>query len=187
MKKLLIPLVAAAALALPASAPAWGGHHRHSGAFVRLAVRTDIHAGAIAGLEKLSGTGGSFGSSPATASGSIVKSSDHPNGHFSLSLSTTWSSAQTKSFTGGSISCAPSTATTTLMNGTTSTNTYTGKTCSWTHDGTTKYAFFGKASDGTRAFLREYGTTVKGVVFKVDRGLNPGVFAGAHLGIGHQH
>ena len=171
MRKLLIPLVATAALALPANALAWGGHHRHH-PLVRLAVHADIHAGATAGLEKLSGTGTSFGNSSASVSGST----------FTASLSTTWSSAQSKSFNGGSVSCAPATASVTLSSGTSSTNTYTGKTCSWTRNGATTYAFFGKACDGTRAFLKEDGTAVTGAVFSADRGLHLGVFAAAHMG-----
>jgi hypothetical protein len=61
-------------------------------------------------------------------------------------------------------SCAPSTASITL--GTAAASSYTGRTCSWAHNGTTKYVFTGKASDGTRALLGEDGTTVKGAVFK---------------------
>ncbi len=91
MRKILIPLVAAAALALPTSALAHGGGHHHG---------DGDHHGAIAGIEKLSGTGTSFASTSATATGSLVNSVDHPNGHFSATLSTTWSSAQTKTFGG---------------------------------------------------------------------------------------
>ena len=181
MRKLIVPLVAAAALALPASALAWGGHHRH-GAFARFAAKTDVRARAIVGLEKLSGTGTSLASTSATATGSLVNSTTHPNGHFSASLSATWSSAQTKSFNGNSISCAPATASITLSNGTSSTNTYTGKTCSWTKNGATEYGFYGKASDGTHAFLTEDGTTVNGAVLSANRGLHLGVFAGVRMG-----
>ena len=173
MRKILIPLVAAAALAAPTSALAHGGGHHGFG----------DHHGAFAGIEKLSGTGTSFASTSATATGSLVQSVDHPNGQFSATLSTTWSSAQTKTFGGNSnndndgdddnnhgrdgmsISCAPATASVTLSNGTSSTATYTGKTCSWTKNGTTVYGFAGSASDGTRAFLKEDGTTVTGAVF----------------------
>ena len=198
MRKLILPLAAAAALALPASALAWGGgdHHRHHGEFgARFSL--DVHAGDNAGLEKLSGTGTSFASNSATATGSLVQSADHPNGHFSATLSTTWSSAQSKSFQDNdgdsddgtvTVSCAPSTASITLSNGTSSTASHTGKTCSWTRNGTTKYAFFGAASNGTRAFLKEEGSTVSGAVFSGDEGLHMGVFAAGHMGsCDHNH
>jgi hypothetical protein len=174
MRKIIVPLVAAAALAAPTSAFAHSGGHHHFG--------DGDHHGAIAGFEKLSGTGSSFASTSATATGSLVNSVTHPNGHFSATLSTTWSSAQTKTFGGKndddgdddnnhtngtafSISCAPATASITLANGTSTTATYTGKMCSWTRNGATVYGFAGSASDGTRAFLREDGTTVTGAVF----------------------
>jgi hypothetical protein len=175
MKKLLLPLFAATVLVLPASAFAWdGGHSHHQRGFARLTVHTNIHAGAIAGLDKLSGTGTTFGNTSASVSGTT----------FTASLSTTWSSAQTKSFNGGSVSCAPATASITLSGTTTS---YTGKTCSWTRIGTTKYAFFGKASDGAHAFLMEDGTAVTGAVFSGNRGLHLGVFAAAHMGTCDHH
>jgi hypothetical protein len=198
MKRLLIPLAAAVALALPASALAWGGgdHHsrHHSGDFSRFSL--DVHTGSPAGFEKLSGTGTSFGSTSATATGSLVKSADHPNGHFSATLATTWSSAQSKTFTDNdgdnddgtiTVSCAPATASVTLSNGTSSTASYTGKTCSTTRNGSTKYAFFGAASNGTRAFLKEDGSTVSGAVFAGDEGLHMGVFAAGHMGSCNHH
>jgi hypothetical protein len=82
-------------------------------------------------------------------------------------------SAQSKTFTdndGGNdegtitVSCAPSTATLTLTNGTTSTATLAGKTCSTSRNGTTKYRFIGASTTGVHTFLREDGTTVKGLV-----------------------
>ena len=199
MRKIIVPLVAAAALAAPMSALAHGGGH-HSG--------EGDHHGAIAGIEKLSGTGTSFASTSATATGSLVASVTHPNGHFSATLSTTWSSAQTKTFGGkkdndgdddgntaaaSSISCAPATASITLSNGTSSTATYTGKTCSWTHNGTTVYEFAGSASDGSKAFLKEDGTTVTGAVFQghvmAPMGMKMGGVLGANvsLSLGSKH
>jgi len=197
MKQLLLPLVAAAALATPTSALAWGGghHHHHSGVFARLSV--DVHAGDAGTFEGLSGTGTSFGSTSATATGSLVKSTDHPNGHFSATLSTTWSSAQSKTFTDNdgdnddgtvTVSCAPATASVTLSNGTSSTATYTGKTCSKTRNGTTKYVFFGTASNGTRAFLKEDGSTVSGAVFSGGGDEHFGLLAGSKSGnCDHHH
>src|SRR5262249_36973991 len=143
--------------------------------------------------ERLSGTGTSFGSTSATATGSITQSRDHPNGHFSASLSTTWSSATQKTFMDVTVSCAPSTASITLSNGTSSTANFTGKACSWTRSGTTKYAFFGRTSDGTtRAFLREDGTTIKGFVFMgmhtvVPMSLDTGVQMGLGCGFSCDH
>ncbi|HKT07538.1 MAG TPA: hypothetical protein VJR24_06565 [Gemmatimonadaceae bacterium] len=153
MKKLLLPLVAAAALAVPASAFAWGGGHDHHGG---------VRFGGFNALTKLSGTGTSFGASSATASGA----------GFTASLSTTWSSATSKTFSDNdgdrddgtmTVSCAPSTATITLSGK--AAVSYTGRTCSWTRNGTTKFAFMGRASDGPAAFLKEDGTTVTGAVF----------------------
>lgn len=164
MKKLLLPLVAVAALALPASALAWGGGHDNNG---------DFHS-ELAGVAKLSGTGMSFGANSATASGT----------GFTASLSTTWSSATAKTFSDKTLSCAPSTASITV-NG--KADSYTGRTCSWTHDGTTKYGFIGKASDGHRAFLGEDGTTVKGAVFAGAVSMHMDAFAGAHSGTCDHH
>ena len=159
MKKLLLPLVAAAALALPASAFAWGGGHDTHG---------DFHVG-LAGIAKLSGTGTSFGGNTATATGT----------GFTASLSTTWSSATSKTFSDTVVSCAPSTASITVSGNAAS---YTGRTCSWAHNGTTKYVFMGKASDGHRAFLGEDGTTVKGAVFAAALSMHMAAFTGFKTG-----
>ena len=180
MRKLILVACAAAALALPAVASAHhGGHHWRVG--VRL---TAFERGMSHGLKlgwfhersyaKLSGTGSSFGDPSATATGSIVAGDAHPNGHFSAALSTTWSAATTKTWTDDdgddddgtvTVSCAPATASVTLSNGSTSTSSLTGKTCSLTRDGKTVYGFAGVSSDGsTRAFLKEDGSTVTGVV-----------------------
>lgn len=140
MKKLLLPLVAAAALAVPASAFAWGGGHTQ-------AVGTSFMGGM-----KLSGTGTSFGSASASVAGS----------NFHGTLATTWSSAASNKLMLTNLTCAPATASITLNNSTTS---YSGKTCSLARDGSTKYVFYGKASTGGHAFLGESGTTVKGAIF----------------------
>ncbi len=61
---------------------------------------------------------------------------------------------------------APSTATLTLSNGTTTTSSVTGKTCTKTRNGaTTKAGLFGYSSTGVHAFPKEDGTTVNGLVF----------------------
>lgn len=173
MKKFLLPLVGAAALAAPTSALAWGTHHHHFGFrfafFARIGDRDGDHDNAL--FAKLSGTGSSFADSSATATGSIVAGNDHPNGHFNVSISTNWSQAQSKTFTEEdgdtvTISCAPATASSTLSNGSTSTANLTGKTCSKTDEGKTKYGFFGHTLDGkTHLFLKEDGTTVHGFEF----------------------
>jgi hypothetical protein len=186
MRKLILPLAAAAALALPASALAWSGgdHHSRYAGFARLGV----HTGNVAGLEVLSGTGTSFAGDTATATGSLTKSADHPNGHFSASLATTWASATTKSFAGGTFKCAPATASVTLSNGTSATTSYTGKTCSTTRNGTTKYVFAGTASNGLHAFLGEDGSTVKGAITAMAMPMHFGVLGAAHTGsCDHNH
>ena len=166
MKTLLIPLVVAATLALPAGALAWGGHEHHAGfASFGFRFRAAEDNGGGGMFAKLSGTGASFGGTTATGTGSIVAGNDHPNGHFSVSLSTTWSSATSKTFTDNdgdsddgtlTVSCAPATASITLTDGSTTTSSLTGKTCSWALNGTTTYGFFGVDSMGTvHAFLKE--------------------------------
>lgn len=162
MKRLLLPLIAAAALAIPASALAWDGHHSGDG----------DHHGAFA---KLSGTGTAFAGATASATGPVVAGNDHPNEHFTASISTNWSAAQTHTFTDNdgdaddgtiTVSCAPATATLALSNGLTTTSSLTGKTCTKTRNGSAATAaFFGFSSTGGRAFLKEDGTTVKGLAF----------------------
>ena len=98
-------------------------------------------------FEKLVGTGASFGSDSATASGTI---SGRPleGGTFSTTLTTDWSQ-QTANAKGGN--CAPATATLSLVDATSSANTLgttvTGKTCSvGTNDRNIAYVFFGQAT-----------------------------------------
>jgi hypothetical protein len=167
MKKLLIPLVAAGALALPASALAWGGGHVQHGVFKKASFKAHVRGGMTG--TKLDGTGTSFGSTSASVTGT----------NFSGTLATTWSSATSKTFGSTTMSCAPATASITLSGTATS---YTGKTCSTTRNGTTKYFFAGKATDGTYAVLGEDGTTVKGAVFT---GRKPGLHMGTSMS-GHR-
>jgi hypothetical protein len=155
MKRLLMALIAAGALAVPASASAWFGHHAQGDLMLLAAV---------------SGTGTSFASGSATASGDVLRGITLANGTFNLSVSTTWSSARTFARTRDnksiSISCAPATATLTLTAGsTTKTLSLTGRTCSLAFNGTTRYGFMGRdATNHAGAFLRENGTTVRGLV-----------------------
>ena len=167
MKRLLIPLAAAAALAVPAGALAWGGHHHHGTHFGFFADRDAV-------FSKLSGTGTSFGASSATSSGSITAGNPLGSGTYSASLTTDWAHATMHTFDKGTVSCAPATGTLSLASGTKSASlALTGKTCSFTPTGgSTKYAFFGSgaasgALTGTdRVFLREDSTgAVHGVVF----------------------
>src|ERR1700693_3609022 len=73
MKRLLLPLLAVAALAVPAAASAHFG---------------------LGGFAKLSGTGSTFAATSATASGTAI-SGELGTGTFSLSLSTNLSAATT--------------------------------------------------------------------------------------------
>ncbi len=90
MHKLILPLAAAAALALPASAFAHDGHHgrhhhgRHNGGFTTLAFHVKAHSHgtrpATAGATKLSGVGTSFGVDSASIDGSTFTARSRPRG-----------------------------------------------------------------------------------------------------------
>lgn len=208
IKTLIVGLVATAALATATAASAChGGHHngrsngvRHHARFHSLRANTTFVAfkkGVEHGVSlgsgsrswaKLSGTGTDFNGTNPSANGSIVGGNDHSGGHFTVGLNTTWSAAQTKTWTDNdgdaddgayTVSCAPSTAMLTLSNGSTNTYSLSGKTCSVTHNGVTKYGFAGMSSDGVKAFLKESGSTVKGIVF-TSMGVHNGVFFGMH-------
>src|SRR5919109_4393749 len=116
-KKLLIPLFAAAALALPAAASAHFGHHHHHALFA-----------------KLSGTGTSFTASSATANGTLA-SDKLGTGTFTASIATDWANATSHTGDRGTLSCAPATATLTLTGSNaanTATASLTGRTCTFT-------------------------------------------------------
>jgi hypothetical protein len=222
MNKLLIALCAVAALAAPASALGWGGgQHDHFRGKATLFLKlggggenggAGNQNGSAGGenedggmFAKLSGTGTSFGGTSSTATGSIVAGNDHLNGHFSVTLSTTWSSATSKTFADNdgdsddgtlTISCAPATASLTLSNGSTSSSSLTGTTCSKSLNGSTTYSFFGSdSSTNARAFLKQDASNnVSGAVFSGGghednggqgaSGLHLGLSLGAHLGFG---
>lgn len=137
----------AAVFAAPASAH-FGHHHR--------------------ALAVVSGTGSSFGDASATSSGSIV-AGKLKGGSYEASLSTNWSSAKTWTFGDVKVSCAAATGTLTLTSGTTTVKaSLTGKACSWTKAGTTKYGFAGRdKATHVAAVLMEKGTTVRGLALKV--------------------
>src|SRR4051812_38600062 len=97
MKRLLLPLLATAALAVPAAAAAHHGWHHHH-----------------AILAKVSGTGTSFTGTTATASGSIVRSNKLGAGTFAASISTDWAHATTHTGMHGTLACAAATTTLTL-------------------------------------------------------------------------
>jgi hypothetical protein len=169
MKKILITLIAGAALALPTTAFAHGGwnhlrHHHGHGLFA-----------------KITGTGSTFSGATATAAGSITKGTLLESGTFTASLNTNWAAATSKSFEKGTLACAPATATLNVA-GTTGNavaSSLSGKTCSFTKtDGTVIRAFFGKGTadgagtlaglDGKRAklwLLQQADGTVKGAVW----------------------
>src|SRR4051812_13903988 len=166
MRKLLVSLLAGAALAIPSAALAHGTwHHHHHALFA-----------------KLSGTGTSFAGTSATASGAIAMSDKLGAGTFSASLTTDWSKATTRTGDRGTLTCAPSSAALTLTGATASntlTGTLAGKTCKWTPtSGSAVSAFFGRgtvtgagtAADLTgktgKAFLVEKSDgSVRGAVF----------------------
>jgi hypothetical protein len=135
MRRVIIPLVAAAALAAPGSALAWFGHHHHVALFARL-----------------SGTGTSLGGATASTTGTIVAGSPLASGTYGASFSTTWSGATTKTLdNGATLTCAPSNATVVLHDSAAAANTVTGslsgKTCTFTKsDGTVVHAYFGHGS-----------------------------------------
>jgi hypothetical protein len=149
MKKLVLSVLATAALATPASAWAhhgWHHHHHHA-------------------LAKLSGTGTSFGAATATASGTIVGGS-LKSGTFAATVTTDWAKAVNRSFDRGSLSCAPATATLTLNAATTTSSSLTGKTCTWTPaTGSVVRAFFGKSTTLKAILMQKSDGTVKGAAF----------------------
>jgi hypothetical protein len=167
MRRLLLSLLAVAALATPSAALAHGRWHHHHSL-----------------LAKLSGTGTSFAGSSATASGSVAMSDMLGNGTFSATITTDWTKATTRTGDRGTLSCAPSTAALTLtgaISSNTVSGTLTGKTCKWTPTtGSVVSGFFGRGTvtgAGTAAKLT--GST--GEAFLVQRSdgtVKGGVFAG---------
>lgn len=173
-KKLLIPLLAATALALPSAAAAHDGWHHH-------------HHHAL--FAKLSGTGTSLAGTSATASGTIA-SDKLGTGTFAATIATNWAAAKTRTGDRGTLSCAPATATLTLTGASTANTTaasLTGKTCRWTPAGATAPAgsmFFGRDASvhatGTVAGLA--GTVEKAFLMqKADGTVKGAVFAGMDM------
>jgi hypothetical protein len=147
MRKLVLSLLATAALASPAAAWAHHGWHHH-------------HA-----LAKVSGTGTTFGAATATASGQIVGGSLQ-SGTFSATITTDWTKAVNRSFDRGSLSCAPATATLTLNATTTTQASLTGKTCAWTPTtGSAVRAFFGRSTTLKALLMQKADGSVKGAAF----------------------
>jgi hypothetical protein len=170
-KKLLIPLIAAAALTVPAGAAAHDGWHHH-------------HHHAL--FAKLSGTGTSFAASSATANGTIA-SDKLGTGTFTASIATNWAAKQTRTGDRGTLACAPATASLTLTGSSTANTTtanLTGKTCSWTPAGATAPAgsmFFGKdmSVHATGSVANLDGTVEKAFLMqKADGSVRGAVFAG---------
>jgi hypothetical protein len=150
MKRLLLPLLVVAAIALPASASAHFG---------------------FGGFAKLSGTGSTFAATSASVTGTAV-SDTLGIGTFSLNLSTNLSAATTHTGEHGAIACAPSTATLTLTGATAANHASvaaTGRECTFTKTGGTfvMRAFMGRGTvtgAGTLASLT--GKTAKVLVFQ---------------------
>ena len=167
MRKLLFPLLAAAALVVPAGALAHDGWHHHSV------------------LARVSGTGSTFGAATASASGSFARSDKLGAGTFSVSLSTDWTKAMSHAGDRGTVSCAPSTATLTLTGLTTTnivTSSLTGRACTWTpKTGNAVSAFFGRGTaTGAGALATLTGKTAKAfLVRKADGTVKGAVFAGS--------
>jgi hypothetical protein len=168
VKKLLLTLLAIAALATPAAASAHHHWFRHHHAL----------------LAKVSGTGTAFTGASATASGSITRSDKLANGTFAASISTDWTKATTRTGDRGTLSCAPATATVTLT-GTNAadkaTGSLTGKTCKWTPTtGDAVSAFFGRGTvTGAGALASLTNSTEKAfLVQKADGTVTGAVFAG---------
>lgn len=132
-KTVLLPLLAAAALAAPGSALAWWGHGGR-------------HALLVA---RLSGTGTSLGDATASTTGTILAGTPVDTGTYGASFSTAWSGATSKTFDNGAkATCAPSNATVVLhANGSptdTVTGSLSGKACTFTKaDGTVVRAYVG--------------------------------------------
>lgn len=156
MRKLLIPLVMTAALAVPAAASAHHGRHHHFGFHHHHAL-----------FAKLSGTG-----TLASAQGSI-ESMKLGTGTFTSAVTPT-GAAVSKTFDRGTLSCAPATATISLVGSSTVTANLTGKSCTWTPSGSTASSamFWGRDPDMN-------GTIAKGFLFQKSDGTVKGaVFAG---------
>jgi hypothetical protein len=169
MRKLLLPLLATAALAVPAAAAAHDGWHHYGGI-----------------LAKLSGSGASFTGNTATASGSITRSEKLGTGTFAASISTDWAHATSRTGERGTLSCAPATATLTLTGATTTNTTHatlTGKTCKWTPtSGSAVNAFFGRgAVTGTGSLANLSGMEKAFLMQKADGSVTGAVFAGRGL------
>jgi hypothetical protein len=166
MKKLLLPLLATAALAAPAAASAHFRHHHSL-------------------LAKLSGTGASFAGGSATASGTAAGTASLASGTFTATITSNLSLAKSNIGEHASLTCAPATATLKLT-GATSTNTVTstltGKTCTWTATGGASAGIFvgrGPAT-GAGSLSGLTGQTEKAFLFrKADGTVRGAVFAGA--------
>jgi cyclic lactone autoinducer peptide len=179
MKKLLLGLLAVAALATAtaASATACYGHHHDSARFRTTAFARYARGGVF---EQLAGTGSGFHTGSANASGAIA---GHPlgGGSFGASLSPDWSKAFAN-WHGGS--CAP-TAGTLSLTGSDSNNTLAssvhGLTCTVEANPRNVAAvFFGRAKvtngTGTLSNVNGYGRVL--LVEKTDGTVKGFAFAG---------
>ena len=152
MRKLLIALISATALAVPATASAHHGrHHHHHWGWQHAAL-----------YAKLSGTG-----TLASAHGTIA-STKLGTGTFASAVATTGAGV-TKTFDRGTLACSPATGTVSLVGTSTVTASLSGKTCTWTPAGSTTSTsmFWGRNADRSmKGFLvQKSDGTVKGAVF----------------------
>lgn len=196
MKTLMTVCAAAIALAIPAGAFAHDGNgDKGHDANSAQHFNKGHHFGWShhhSALGALTGTGTSFGSATATASGTVKGVDPASASTFAATVNTNWAASTTKTFDKGALSCAPATATLTLTGSTTSntlSSALTGQTCAWTKtDGTIVRTFFGKGTStgaGTLASLT--GDTGKAFLFQKDDGTVSGAaFAGKHDGEGLQ-
>ncbi len=173
MTKLVVPFIAAAALATPAAAlagPRAGHQPSQDKAFAMRLLRMERHHHFVL----LKGTGTSFASTSASVSGSLMRPNTQIS--FGATLGTTWASAtttthQVKTKDGATVvvtvSCAPAQVSLTLTRASTGgsmSSTFTGRTCSVDRNGTTVYHFRGANRAGIHLYLRENGTAVKGAL-----------------------
>jgi|SRR5581483_2761029 len=179
MKKLLLGLLAVAALACvaAASAAACYGHHRDTARFRTPAFARYARGGVF---ERLAGTGAGFHTDSADASGSIA---GHPldGGGFAVSLSPDWSKAFANRHGG---SCAP-TAGTLSLSGADSSNAVAssvhGLTCTvGSNSRDVAAVFFGMTrvtnASGTLSSVSGYGRVL--LVEKTDGTVTGFAFAG---------
>ena len=190
MKTLMTICATAIALAIPAGAFAHDGNgDKGQNANSAQHFNKGHHFGWShhhSALAALTGTGTSFGSASATATGTVKGVDALATGTFAATVNTNWAASTTKTFDKGALSCAPATATLALT-GATATDTLssslTGQTCAFTKtDGTIVRTFFGRGtSTGAGMLASLTGNTGKAFLFqKADGTISGAAFVGTH-------